>query len=57
MTLGEAEAKPKTPAKKPQVSVPEPPAEAEPDPVLDPMPEEELEGWQERSCPCCKSRT
>lgn len=32
MTLGEAEAKPKTPAKKPQVSVPEPPAEAEPDP-------------------------
>jgi len=39
-----AEAKPKTPAKKPQVSVPEPPAEAEPDPVLDPMPEEELEG-------------
>lgn len=44
MTLGEAETKPKTPAKKPQVSVPEPPAEAEPDPVLDPMPEEELEG-------------
>lgn len=44
MTLGEAEAKPKTPAKKPQVSVPEPPAEAEPDPLLDPMPEEELEG-------------
>ena len=44
MTLGEAEAKPKTSAKKPQVSVPEPPAEAEPDPVLDPMPKEELEG-------------
>ena len=53
MTLGEAEAKPKTPAKKPQVSVPEPPLvlpardpreKADPDPVLDPMPEEELEG-------------